>query len=80
MTSVSPVSVSLSRGSRVLADPTCQSLSHTSGSQFNRFLAVFEKNYILSFPDANGVIPILLGSCDNLVFIKNMKHAMFLQK
>ena len=56
------------------------SLSHF-GSLYSRFCGVFEKkNHILSFTDPNGVVPILLGSYGNLVFIKNMKHTMFLQK
>ena len=40
----------------------------------------FCKIHILSCIDPNEVILILLGSIRSLVFNKNMKHAMFLQK
>ena len=40
----------------------------------------FCKIHISSFRDPNEVFPILLGSRMSLVFNKNMKHAMFLQK
>jgi len=45
-----------------------------------QILCCFCKIHISSFRDPNEVIPILLGSSMSLVFNKNMKHAMFLQK
>ena len=73
--SFSPVTLSLTRGSRVSA-----SLSHPSGSLFLQSQCCFCKIHISSFRDPNEVIPILLGSRMSLVFNKNMKHAMFLHK
>ena len=80
---LSPVSVSLSRGSRLSADPTCQPLSLSPWcvvSTILQILCCFCKIHNSSYTDPNGVIPILLGSCVSLVFIKNIKHAMFLHK
>ena len=45
-----------------------------------QILCWFCKIHISSYTDPNDVISILLGSCVNLVFIKNMKHAMFSYK
>ena len=50
------------------------------GSLLLQIQCCFCKIHIWSFRDPNVVIPIFLGSSRSLVFSKNMKHAMFLQK
>ena len=50
------------------------------GSLFCRAYVVFWKIHISSFIYPNDMVPILLSSGINLVFIKNMKYAMFLQE
>jgi len=73
-TSVSLVFVALSRGFRVSVSP-----SHISGHCVADPL-LFLKNSYLEFYRSKWHGSNLLSSSSNLVFIKNMKHAMFLQE